>query len=284
MKKEPSIPLQNPKKREMSSFLAEQMLYDYSVKNVDPLRERAVANALNGNPELAKSLDDILYGLSYCHHLSQTQLAPDFLARLKSPLPWKSKLKQLLNLRTWNKTALWVLEAFVISAVLLLIGTTLSWENYLQKFMRSQHPDLVISERPHEASANSELNGAASTAEVIDSKIVYEPQAQLQVVNPGFTSNKLATTLPRLGASVEHQSMREFDDGQIAPYLRISVPANQTEALLSELGTHGQLTWLSAPAENNEEGAIFGMELWILKEKPVEPVVAPPPTKDKKRK
>ncbi|MEY4617489.1 MAG: hypothetical protein RJB66_2449 [Pseudomonadota bacterium] len=283
MKKESGINLQNPKKRELSPFLAQQMLYDYSVKNVDPLRERAVANALQGNPELGKSLDDILYGLSYCHHLSKTTLTPELLDQLKRPLHWKSRLLQLINLRTWNKNALWMLEAVFIGSLMLVASLTLPWESYITKFMKSQHPELIISEVSREETKQKPVP-TTPPVEINDTSFEYEQKAQLFSPNPGFTSNRLATALPRLGASIEHQSMRETDDKQVVPFLRLSIPSSQTEALLSELGTHGQLTWLSAPAENKEEGAIFGMELWILKEKPPEPVVPRPPSKDKKRK
>lgn len=245
---------------------------------MDPARERAVNEALKNYPELAKSLDDILYGMSYCHHLGKTNLTPEFLQYLQAPLDWQTRLKQAINLRHWNKSALWVLQALGIGIILALLSVSVPLENQLQKFLRLQHPDLTLSEAIRDASLRQDTPPSS-----VDPKMPvpeYEAKAQLVSVNPNFTANKLMALLPRLGASIEHQSFRENEKGQVVPYMRLSLPATQTEALLSELKSHGQLTWVTPPSENETRGVIFGIELWIMKEKATEGTL---PAKDKKK-
>ena len=245
---------------------------------MDPTRERAVTEALKSYPELAKSLDDILYGMSYCHHLSKTNLTPEFLQYLQSPPDWQTRLKQTLNPRHWHKSALWVLQALGIGIILALLSTSFPLENQLLKFLRLQHPDLTLSEAPRDVSLRQESSPPPTDVKIPASE--YETKARLVSVNPNFTANKLMVLLPRLGASIEHQSFRETEKGQVTPYMRISLPAAQTEALLSELKSHGQLTWVTPPSENEIRGVIFGIELWILKEKATERNL---PAKDKKK-
>lgn len=275
MKKELSIKLRNPRKRELSSFMAEQLLYDYVTKKIDPLREKAMVDALQSSPELAKSLDDIIYGMTYCHHLQKTSIAPEFIQKFRAPPSFKSRLKKYRNLRHWNQSTTWILEAVGISLLVLLVSVVIPWPKYLKLFLEKQNPSLIMSETPRDATFTaSHLPEPTSTPNLVAE---YKSVGELYSVNPDFTTNKLTVSLPRLGASIEHHSLRKSAKGIVTLFLRISIPTDQTEALFSELKSQGQLTWLTPPAENEKGSKIFGMELWVVKQ---EPPKGTPPTKD----
>ncbi len=275
MKKELGIKLRNPHKRELSPFMAEQLLYDYAIKKIDPLREKAVADILQTSPELAKALDDIIYGMTYCHHLQKTTIAPEFIQKFKVLPNLRSRIKKYRNLRHWNQSTIWILEAVGISLFILLVSLAIPWPKYLKLFLEKQKPDFIISEIPRDSSfAATNLPEPTGSPNLIQE---YTSVAELNSVNPDFTINKFTVSLPRLGASIEHQALRKSAKGIVAPYLRISVPFNQTEALFSELKSQGQLTWLTPPEENKNGSKIFGMELWVVKQEPPKGI---PPAKD----
>lgn len=265
MKKESTLTFRNPKNRELSPFFAEQLLYDYSTKKVDPLREKAVADAISASPDLAKSLDDIIYGKTYCQHLRQTKMTTTAIAKLKTPLGFRLRMLRLISSRHWSKTTVWVVQGFVFGLLVILVTLSIPWSKIAVKFIESQHPQLLLSEISHDKAPkeNPEPSPIVESLATIE----YNAVAELSVVNPEFTSNKLSSLMPRLGASIEHSSLRKNAQGQIQPYLRISIPNNQTEALFSELNSQGQLTWVTPPSENDKKGAIFGMELWVAKTK-----------------
>ena len=272
MKKETPLPLQNPSKRELSPFFAKELLYDYVSKNMDPLREKSMLRAIEQYPELRKSLDDIVYGMSYCHHLSHTSLAPESKAKLLALLPWTTRLKESLNFRTWNKSTLWVIEALFLGSVILVVSLKLPLSRYLQRFLQLQHPGMTLAEQSRDTSLQlaSEQREPAAAEPIVASNLKYQSKAELQVANPNFTFNKLQSLLPRLGASIDHQSVRETPEQELSPFLKISIPSNQTEALFTELKAQGQLTWLIPPEENDLRGSILGLEVWIVKEKQIE--------------
>jgi hypothetical protein len=266
MKSEPDIVFCNPKKRELSPFMAEQLLYDYATKNIDTLRESAVADAIRNSPELAKELDDIIYGMTYCHHLQKTTLTTEFLDRLKSPLKWPARVKSYRNFRTWNQSTIWLLEAVGISLLVLLFTLAIPWPKYFKLFLERQNPDLFLSEAPKDPS----FSQVPESLPVISSKQFsdYRVKAELGAVNTEFTVNKIIANLPRHGASIEHHSLRKALRGDVTPFFKISIPSAKTETLLKELNSLGQLTWVTPPNENEKGSNIFGIEVWVVRQDP----------------
>lgn len=262
MKKDTGITFRNLQRRELSPFMAEQLLYDYATKKIDPLREKAVADAVESSPELAKSLDDIIYGMTYCHQLQQTTIAPDFMAKFKAPPSLWKQWRRYRNIRHWNQVTVWIIEALLISGVILALSLFVPWPKYLKIFLAKQDPSFYVSETPKDKTFQP-TTPPNSTAIALSPS--YTTEGQLFSVDPEFTSNKLLLALPRLGASIEHQSMRKSMSGDVVPYFRISLPGNQTEALFKELNSQGQLTWITPPPENEMRSKIFGLELWIEK-------------------
>lgn len=275
IKKDPGFEIKNPKQRDLSPFMAEQLLYDYAIKKLDAKREKAVREALQSSPVLAKGLDDIIYGMTYCHHLQKTALSQELLTQLKTPLSWKFKLKLFLNPRTWNKSWPWAFEAAGISLVVLILSYTIPWPSLVTFVKEKTKHSLLISEIPKDSTYNTQEEDTQASLEVESKE--YAATAELQVVNPEFTANKLGAALPRLGASIEHHSLRKSLRGTISPFFKISIPKNQTEALMIELKSEGQLTWITPPTENESGSIIFGMELWLNKQ---EPRKAKAPSKD----
>lgn len=275
IKKDFGFEIKNPKQRDLSPFMAEQLLYDYATKKLDAKREKAVSEALQSSPILAKGLDDIIYGMTYCHHLQKTTLSEELLTQLKTPLSWKLKFKLFLNPRSWNKSWPWAFEAVGISLVVLILSYSIPWPSLVSFVKEKTKQNMFITEIPKDLTYNT-LTENSQASLVVESK-EYSANAELQVVNPEFTANKLGAALPRLGASIEHHSLRKSLRGTISPFFRISIPKNQTEALMAELKSQGQLTWITPPAENESGSIIFGMELWLNKQ---EPRKAKAPAKD----
>jgi len=266
IKKESSFELRNPKKRDLSPFMAEQFLYDYVTKKLDPKREKAVKEALESSPVLAKALDDIIYGMTYCHHLQKTSLSQELLSKLNAPQNWKSKAKQFLNPRSWNKSLPWAFEAVTISLIVFILSYSIPWLKLITLVKEKTKHRLLISEIPKDTTYNSLTESSKTGPEIFAKE--YHSVAELRAVNPDFTANKLGAALPRLGASIEHHSLKKSSHGIITPFFRISIPRNQTEALLAELKTQGQLTWITPPSENENGSIIFGMELWLIQQEP----------------
>lgn len=254
------------KKRELSTFMAKQLLYDYATHKIDSAREAAVAQALQESPELTKNLDDILYGMTYCHHLQKAKLSRDFAEQFHASPGLLSKLKFSWNRRRSDNNFRWALKAFGIGLILLAITVAVPWSKYLRLFLQRQHPDFFLTEVPKNGSY--EVSHSSTAPIPLNSTPSYYATAELKVANPQFTGEKLKSLLPKLRASIEHQAWRKSNQGDLVPFLKLSIPSDQTEALFSELKSQGQLTWITPPSENEKRSKIFGMELWITKAPP----------------
>lgn len=266
IKKESSIEFKNPNKRSLSPFMAEQLLYDYATKKLDPKSEQALSKAIEDSPALAKALDDIIYGMTYCHHLQNTRISEELLEQLKASITFKSKLKRYSNPRSWHKSLPWFYESLSISIIILVFALAIPWPKIVNYFDKKTKQTFFITEIPKDSTFNTHSESSQASPEL--STVSYKAMGELHTVNPEFTANKLGAALPRLGASIEHHSLRKAMNGLIAPFFRVSIPKNQTEALLKELKSQGELTWTTPPAENETGSVIFGMELWLIKQEP----------------
>ena len=67
------------RKRQLSEFLCREMLYDFAVGTLDPVRTKAIKESLKEYPELETEFQFLKQGLSYSETLSQTRILPHFL-------------------------------------------------------------------------------------------------------------------------------------------------------------------------------------------------------------
>lgn len=251
----------------MSPFFAEQLLYDYTTKTLDSARERAIADCLQTSPELAKSLDDIVYGLTYCHHLQKATITPELIQKLGSRRSFFYYLRRYQNFKNWNQGTVWTLEAVGISVLVLVLVFAVPWPRFVKTILQTQPSDPVITSVSKATDPSNTLNPAASPTEpdlLIHTPVIYTNVAEITVVNPDFTAKKLLTILPELGAGIDHHSIRKSAKGLVGPYFRLSLPYTQSEAVFTRLKELGQLTWMTPPPDNKEGGQILGVELWLI--------------------
>lgn len=268
------FPIKNPKKRVLSSFMAEQLLYEYAVKTLDEKREKAVSESLQNSPALSKSLDDIIYGMTYCHHLQKTTVTQEYLNKFKYPLSREKRFRNFFNPRHWTKKALWPLEIFFFTVITMIIVYAAPWSRLIDWY-RSRSEDqlkILISEQPKDQTFSEIKERNIASSNTIGPK--YHAEAELHTVNTDYSLKKLLIGLPKIGASIERHLIEKNSKGVDAVHLKVSIPKNQTEALYSNLKKQGQLTWTHSPSENEDGGNIFGMELWLLQQAP--PKFKPP--------
>ena len=255
-------------KRELSPFMAKQLLYDYATEELDISRKKALVIALEQSPFLVKSLDDIIYGMTYCSHLKQTNMSPEIIQKFRTPKTWKMRLKKYKNLRQWNQNIAWIFEAVIFSVVILFLSLIIPWPKYLKLFLEKQNPSLFLSEITREAEVPTKALDKSATQPLFslekkNSRI--ETRAEIKSVDPEFTADKLMLMLPKLGASIEHRSLRKGIQEDLAVLLQVSIPVKLIDKLEPELKSLGQLTWILPPKENTDVTSIVFMELWVLK-------------------
>jgi hypothetical protein len=256
--------------RQLTDFLAHELLYDYATHQLDAEREEAVRLAINQNPNLAKELEDIIYGLTYCKHLSQTQTKTTFIQKMKQPFSLWRTLEKKLNIRTWNPGLQWMGEAVVITVSLLLISFFIPWESIVFNFIAQNNEKIILSTvnkknpgpQPLPPDKGREIAQTNNDQE-------YKPEVLrkyiLKVANPQFTYNKLPAILPKFNASLIDQVLVPVGQDTI-PQITLSIPQDRAEALIKELETHGKLTLSRTSGENEKEKEIWTLQIELEKE------------------
>jgi hypothetical protein len=263
--------------RQLTDFLAGEMLYDYATEQLDPDRKEAMQKAILQNPNLGKELEDILYGIKYCKLIAQTQIKSTLIQKMKQPFSLWRGLEKLLNIRTWNPGFQWLGEALVISICLLLISFFVPWESLVFNFIaknnekvllsstRPKNLDLKLNETESDRFSNKTPTTTGTSSKTSDFKPVILRKYILRVANPVFTYSKLPILVQKHSASIDDQILVPVGQDNI-PQITFSFSQDRAEALIKELESHGKLTLAHSSGENEKERQIWTFQIELEKE------------------
>src|SRR4051812_2572968 len=108
-------------KRELSQFIARELLYDYVTHQVDDDRKKAVEEFLAGSKEAQQDMMKILNGIQYAERLSETAVAPFIIERINEPSTYLAVLLKKTNFQKWPASVKWSLEAMVVIGIIVTI-------------------------------------------------------------------------------------------------------------------------------------------------------------------
>ncbi len=132
------------KKRHLSWFLVEEMMYDYVIGQLDSGRRKALSEYLETSKEardLERRLKD---AIEYCNSLSQTEVSEPLMEKLvKSKSLW-NRWVGFIAWKQWPEATRWTLEAFAVSLVVAFI-VAVSWPKISNWFPERQS-DVVLAE------------------------------------------------------------------------------------------------------------------------------------------
>lgn len=153
-----------PLPRQLSKFLAEEMLYDAISQNLDPSREAALQEFLQTSPETVAIQNQMSSARDYCAQLSETQVSEPFLARLSQ---MKSPYQRVVDTLAWSKwpdTLRWTIEALVVAGLASIVVIFL-WP-YISQYAptRSQEVVLVEVDKPQVSASEPKEEEAAVVA------------------------------------------------------------------------------------------------------------------------
>lgn len=256
--------------RQLSDFIAKELLYDYATQQLDTERTEAVRIAIKQNPALARELGDILNGLTYCKHLSQTLIKPTLIQKMKQAFSLWQNIQKLFNVRMWNPGFQWLGESIIITISLLLVSFFVPWESLVFNFIAQNNDAIVLSSinKKNPESKDLPQDKGRDIAQA-NSPEAFKPDIQrnyiLKVANPEFTYHKLPKILLKLGANITDQVLVPVGQDTI-PQITLSIPQAQAEALITELDTHGKLTLSRSSGENEKEKEIWTFQIELEKE------------------
>ena len=126
-KEEDSAPLFS-KKRKLSRFLAQEMLYDFVSDALDEERKKSVQDFLDRDEDLRTEEEHIRQAMVYCQSLSGVQISEPLSQQIGSRTQLWQIVVERLGWSNWPDPTKWLIEALGLSVLVAGVALFLPWE------------------------------------------------------------------------------------------------------------------------------------------------------------
>lgn len=115
------IKLKKYKNREMSDFVANQLLFEYARHTLDKERKKSVEKALESNQELQNEFIRLINGIQYCEKLSETLVNDVAIKQIEQQSSQVNYIVSRLRWHQWPLGFRWLVEAGVVALFLVIV-------------------------------------------------------------------------------------------------------------------------------------------------------------------
>lgn len=143
-------------KREMSSFLGQELLYDYLTHQLDSSRKQSVEEFIKESKEAQQDLIKMMNGIQYSERLSETVISEPIIEKINEPSNYMAVLLRKTNFSNWPLSFRWGLEALLVSAIVVLILVLAPWEKAVRNNWFSEDSHLTLAEVEHQKQSSAE--------------------------------------------------------------------------------------------------------------------------------
>lgn len=144
-------------KRKLTSFLAQEMLYDYATNELDEGHRAAVDEFLKVDNECQRILGQIQSGLEYSAHLRDVELNAQVVAQLRDAENVVSLGRKYATWSSWPETVRWSVIAVCVSSIVASSFVIVPWARWL-KFNSARVTDVSGKQNAIDVAINE--NGA----------------------------------------------------------------------------------------------------------------------------
>ncbi|MBT4762792.1 MAG: hypothetical protein HOO06_13940 [Bdellovibrionaceae bacterium] len=226
MKKERKPQLK--KERKLSSYMCQELLYDYVTDSLDNDRKEDVKNFLDNNEDCHLEKENIEFALKYLNQLSKTEISKPVEAQLTSKELSVHELVNYLNWYRWNDMLRWGVQALAVSSIVAFIAVQIPWLNKkVFQFTDANTVVLAKLSRPvgEIVKQGSETNKPVSSME----KIKLAPE-------------KVAKNIPDVQKAIVKSKSKEKIETKKVKQASPTVNNTKTETVLSTTATTNSIS------------------------------------------
>lgn len=185
------------RKRAMSRFHAQELIFDYVEDNLDPDRRRAMEEYLPTCRRTQEALVAVRTASQYSARMARIEVSPEIIQQVQeTKLGW-SKWAERLSWRNWPEVARWSAEAVLIAATFATLISLLPLHK-IARWMPKPAQELVLAE-VDKARDDLMVNDPAESMKEVPPPT--SPSAAPQVLPPSTsTPIPAAATLPQPSA------------------------------------------------------------------------------------
>lgn len=130
--------------RKVSSFVGQELLYDYMTGQLDEERQKAVQDFIRLNKEAQMDMQKIQNGLSYAEKISQTKVSEALIERVSLPTNYTQVLMQKIRFEEWSPAFRMGLEATIVALGIMVVAVLIPWHKLMDLKIGSK--DIILTE------------------------------------------------------------------------------------------------------------------------------------------
>ncbi len=121
------------KKRKLTPFLCQELLYDYAIDSLDTDRRAAVEEHLEENSDSRRTLETIHKGFDYASKLSEFEISESLVSRLQESENIISISKKISNYNDYPDWVKWSLASLLASLCIAMIAVVVPWKTLIKR-------------------------------------------------------------------------------------------------------------------------------------------------------
>lgn len=178
-------PFSKKDQRQISAFTAQEFLYDYLCRKLDPERMKAVDELVARNREIQDEIHSLNQALSYAEHLGDLAVSTALIEQIKAPTSYLQGLLQKVRFGHWPMGLKLGLEVLLVSFLLFSAIIVIPWNRVLS-FRWSSGGDVTLVEVQQEFKKRTDVNvpdgNSASVTSPSPSSALYQDDAEIKKV------------------------------------------------------------------------------------------------------
>jgi hypothetical protein len=140
------IKLKKKDHREVSSFVGQNLMYDYVFDRLDQERKSAMIKILESDVQAQQEFIKITNGIQYLEKLSETLLSEKIVLQISNRNTQLRKILEKIKFYQWPLTLKWFLEAAVIVLAMVVTLNVLPWSRIVHLSNSDGQNDLILAE------------------------------------------------------------------------------------------------------------------------------------------
>jgi hypothetical protein len=132
--------------REMSGFVAQELLYDFIKDHLDSSRRMSVEKDISENLVTKKKYQQMLSGISYLEKLRSVEAQATLIQEIDEPSTYLSVLLKKSHFERWPQSVKWGIEAFVVLMGIALFLIVTPWDKALRLVVLPQNQQVILAE------------------------------------------------------------------------------------------------------------------------------------------
>ncbi len=227
------------KKRELSEFMTQELLYDYVNGLLDHERKKSVEEALEKSDDIKADLQTIERGIEYLDNLSKIDVSTILAQEVSQRITYFGQIKIMMSYENWPPFVKWTLEAVLVISFVIIVSLLAPWGQFKDFIMRSKTSDLILAELP-----KSESNGPSESLNSIEKveKGHFEDEGEEKKTTkpigtaPVLENPKTVAPLSAVTNSTEEQKKQGFVYRGILSIVNVEVGTSKLKDMIVELG------------------------------------------------